>query len=56
MGGREVMRQQLLKLPDVGALRNVSIQVLPFGRCMRVGARRAVRPAGGRRPRTLRLC
>ncbi|WP_411148323.1 helix-turn-helix domain-containing protein [Streptomyces sp. A30] len=33
VGGREVMRQQLHKLPDVGVFRNVSIQVLPFGRC-----------------------
>ncbi|MFI6930043.1 helix-turn-helix domain-containing protein [Streptomyces sp. NPDC050287] len=33
VGGREVMRRQLLCLPEVGALRNVSIQVLPFGKC-----------------------
>ena len=33
VGGREVMRQQLLHLSKVGALRNVSIQVLPFGQC-----------------------
>ncbi|WP_253266925.1 helix-turn-helix transcriptional regulator [Streptomyces sp. NL15-2K] len=30
VGGREVMRQQLRHLLAVGALRNVSIQVLPF--------------------------
>jgi transcriptional regulator with XRE-family HTH domain len=33
VGGRDVMRRQLLKLLEIGALRNVSIQVLPFGRC-----------------------
>jgi hypothetical protein len=33
VGGREVMRQQLSQLLDVGSLRNVSIQVLPFGKC-----------------------
>ncbi len=33
VGGREVMRQQLLHLPEIGGLRNVSIQVLPFGKC-----------------------
>jgi hypothetical protein len=27
------MQHQLLQLPQVGALRNVSIQVLPFGKC-----------------------
>ncbi|GAA2576988.1 MULTISPECIES: helix-turn-helix domain-containing protein [Streptomyces] len=33
VGGVEAMRKQLRHLLDVGALRNVSIQVLPFGRC-----------------------
>ncbi|MFI9826749.1 helix-turn-helix domain-containing protein [Streptomyces sp. NPDC051913] len=33
VGGPEVMREQLLHLPEVGARRNVSIQVLPFGKC-----------------------
>ncbi|MET8979200.1 helix-turn-helix transcriptional regulator [Streptomyces sp. NPDC004539] len=33
VGGRDVMRRQLLNLLEVGELRNVSIQVLPFGRC-----------------------
>jgi hypothetical protein len=33
VGGREVMRHQQEHLLDVGALRNVSIQVLPFGKC-----------------------
>lgn len=33
VGGREAMRRQLLHLSTVGELRNVSIQVLPFGRC-----------------------
>ncbi|MFE2485044.1 Scr1 family TA system antitoxin-like transcriptional regulator [Streptomyces mirabilis] len=33
VGGRGVMQHQLLQLPQVGALRNVSIQVLPFGKC-----------------------
>lgn len=33
VGGRLVMRQQLLRLTEVGGLRNVSIQVLPFGKC-----------------------
>ncbi|WP_189324431.1 helix-turn-helix domain-containing protein [Streptomyces flaveus] len=33
VGGPEVMRRQLLEVPAVGALRNVSIQVLPYGRC-----------------------
>ncbi|MFI9603565.1 helix-turn-helix domain-containing protein [Streptomyces sp. NPDC052043] len=33
VGGREVMRQQLLHLPEIGGRRNVAIQVLPFGRC-----------------------
>lgn len=33
VGGIEVMRKQLRHLLDVGVLRNVSIQVLPFGRC-----------------------
>ncbi|MFE1201877.1 helix-turn-helix domain-containing protein [Streptomyces sp. NPDC058762] len=33
VGGVEVMREQLRHLLDVGVLRNVSIQVLPFGRC-----------------------
>ncbi|MET7775597.1 MULTISPECIES: hypothetical protein [Streptomyces] len=27
------MQHQLLQLPQVGVLRNVSIQVLPFGKC-----------------------
>ncbi|WP_053750874.1 helix-turn-helix domain-containing protein [Streptomyces sp. MMG1533] len=30
VGGREIMRQQVLHLLQVGVLRNVSIQVLPF--------------------------
>lgn len=33
VGGGDIMRQQLSKLLDVGSLRNVSIQVLPFGKC-----------------------
>lgn len=33
VGGREVMRDQLLRLTQIGERRNVSIQVLPFGRC-----------------------
>ncbi|MFF7145441.1 DUF5753 domain-containing protein [Streptomyces nodosus] len=33
VGGRDVMRQQLLRLPEIGGWRNVSIQVLPFGKC-----------------------
>ncbi|MCP3819043.1 helix-turn-helix transcriptional regulator [Streptomyces sp. A3M-1-3] len=33
VGGRGVMRRQLLRLVEVGELRNVSIQVLPMGRC-----------------------
>ncbi|PWI17546.1 transcriptional regulator [Streptomyces sp. Act143] len=33
VGGPEVMREQLLHLPEVGTRRNVSIQVLPFGKC-----------------------
>ncbi|POX48866.1 helix-turn-helix transcriptional regulator [Streptomyces sp. Ru72] len=33
VGGRTVMRQQLLHLTEVGGLRNVSVQVLPFGKC-----------------------
>ncbi|WP_405618085.1 helix-turn-helix domain-containing protein [Streptomyces sp. NBC_00076] len=33
VGGRDVMRRQLLHLLAVGALRNVSVQVLPFGKC-----------------------
>lgn len=33
VGGTNVMREQLRHLLDVGVLRNVSIQVLPFGRC-----------------------
>ncbi|MFJ8537133.1 helix-turn-helix domain-containing protein [Streptomyces sp. NPDC093591] len=33
VGGRGVMRQQLLLLTTAGASRNVSIQVLPFGKC-----------------------
>ncbi|MFD9566333.1 helix-turn-helix domain-containing protein [Streptomyces sp. NPDC059994] len=32
-GGREVMRRQLHRLVEVGALRNVSLQVLRVGRC-----------------------
>ncbi|MGW4976428.1 Scr1 family TA system antitoxin-like transcriptional regulator [Streptomyces mirabilis] len=31
VGGQGVMQHQLLQLPQVGVLRNVSIQVLPFG-------------------------
>ncbi|MGW7382140.1 helix-turn-helix domain-containing protein [Streptomyces sp. NPDC054794] len=33
VGGSEVMREQLRHLLGVGELRNVSVQVLPFGRC-----------------------
>ncbi|GAX55486.1 Scr1 family TA system antitoxin-like transcriptional regulator [Streptomyces olivochromogenes] len=33
VGGREGMRQQLLHLPEIGGLRNVSLQVLPSGKC-----------------------
>lgn len=33
VGGKEVMCQQSQHLMDVGQLRNVSIQILPFGRC-----------------------
>ncbi|MCN9241492.1 helix-turn-helix transcriptional regulator [Streptomyces sp. RY43-2] len=33
VGGPQVMREQLQHLLEVGKLRNVSIQVLPFGRC-----------------------
>lgn len=33
VGGREVMRQQLLHLSEIGGLRNVCVQVLPFGKC-----------------------
>ncbi|MET9408289.1 helix-turn-helix transcriptional regulator [Streptomyces sp. NPDC002935] len=33
VGGRETMRYQLQHLPKIGELRNVSIQVLPQGRC-----------------------
>lgn len=33
VGGKEVMRRQLEHLMEVGQLRNVSIQILPFGRC-----------------------
>ncbi|MET7744001.1 helix-turn-helix transcriptional regulator [Streptomyces sp. NPDC005385] len=33
VGGEEVMMQQLRHLLDVGRMRNVSIQVLPLGRC-----------------------
>lgn len=33
VGGREVMRQQLFHLAKAGELRNVSVQVLPFGKC-----------------------
>jgi hypothetical protein len=33
VGGINVMREQLWHLLDVGVLRNVSIQLLPFGRC-----------------------
>ncbi|MFM9447666.1 helix-turn-helix transcriptional regulator [Streptomyces acidiscabies] len=33
VGGREVMRRQLLALLEFSELRNVSVQVLPFGKC-----------------------
>ncbi|MFD7228672.1 Scr1 family TA system antitoxin-like transcriptional regulator [Streptomyces sp. NPDC059881] len=33
VGGEETMKRQLDRLPEVGKLRNVSIQVLPRGRC-----------------------
>ncbi|AVH56984.1 MULTISPECIES: helix-turn-helix domain-containing protein [Streptomyces] len=33
VGGQGVMRQQLLHLSKVGETRNVSLQVLPFGKC-----------------------
>ncbi|MFB7652235.1 MULTISPECIES: helix-turn-helix domain-containing protein [unclassified Streptomyces] len=33
VGGSGVMREQLRHILDVGALRNVSVQILPFGRC-----------------------
>ncbi|WP_199923624.1 Scr1 family TA system antitoxin-like transcriptional regulator [Streptomyces cellulosae] len=33
VGAQDVMRQQLLTLLKIGELRNVSIQVLPFGKC-----------------------
>jgi transcriptional regulator with XRE-family HTH domain len=33
VGGKNVMHQQLRHLMEVGQLRNVSIQILPFGRC-----------------------
>ncbi|MFE9608545.1 helix-turn-helix domain-containing protein [Streptomyces sp. NPDC006012] len=33
VGGREVMREQFQHLLDMGELRNVSVQILPFGRC-----------------------
>lgn len=33
VGGQQVMRQQLLHLSTIGELRNVSVQVLPFGKC-----------------------
>ncbi|MFG3100347.1 helix-turn-helix domain-containing protein [Streptomyces sp. NPDC048182] len=33
VGGVDVMREQLRHLLDMGELRNVSIQILPFGRC-----------------------
>jgi transcriptional regulator with XRE-family HTH domain len=33
VGGREVMRAQLMHLLEVGCLRNVLVQVLPIGRC-----------------------
>ncbi|MFI8997144.1 Scr1 family TA system antitoxin-like transcriptional regulator [Streptomyces sp. NPDC053542] len=33
VGGPDVMRDQLHHLLEVGRLRNVSIQILPFGRC-----------------------
>ncbi|UOB10745.1 helix-turn-helix transcriptional regulator [Streptomyces sp. HP-A2021] len=33
VGGAEVMQNQLQHLLKVGSLRNVSIQILPFGRC-----------------------
>ncbi|WP_223205994.1 helix-turn-helix domain-containing protein [Streptomyces xanthii] len=42
VGGREVMKGQLERLLDVGELRNVSIQVLPFGRAYGVALRGAV--------------
>ncbi|MFD7707663.1 helix-turn-helix domain-containing protein [Streptomyces sp. NPDC059785] len=33
VGGEDVMRQQFQHLVEVGQLRNVAIQILPFGRC-----------------------
>ncbi|MEU6813058.1 helix-turn-helix transcriptional regulator [Streptomyces sp. NPDC046831] len=33
VGGPEVMRRQLLDLSEMSGLRNVAIQVLPFGKC-----------------------
>ncbi|MGW3495149.1 helix-turn-helix domain-containing protein [Streptomyces sp. NPDC001020] len=33
VGGSDVMRAQLMRLLEVGQLRNVSVQVLPIGRC-----------------------
>ncbi|WP_306317654.1 MULTISPECIES: helix-turn-helix transcriptional regulator [unclassified Streptomyces] len=42
VGGREVMERQLQRLLELGELRNVSIQVLPFGRAYGVALRGAV--------------
>lgn len=36
VGGADVMQDQLQHLLEVGSLRNVSIQILPFGRCIGV--------------------
>ncbi|WP_308401359.1 DUF5753 domain-containing protein [Streptomyces sp. AP-93] len=37
LGGRQAHREQLQHLLDVGTLRNVSLQVLPFERALSVG-------------------